>query len=126
MSIFTELADDALPRFAAAPGAVRGNDQARNIGSKQDVAVLRRLLGQYIGRRAAQVAGAQCVSQSLLINQAAAGGVDQKGCGLHQVEFASADHIQGVVVQRAMQGQCVDLRQQFIQWQAVGARRAAR
>ena len=65
------------------------------------------------------MSGAQGVGQGLFVDQAAAGGIDDKGRGFHQAEFAGTDQVQGVAVQRAMQGQSIDLRQQLIQRQTI-------
>ncbi len=57
----------------------------------------------------------------MFVDQAATGGVDHQRVGLEQGQFAGPEHVSGVLVQRAVQGQGVDLRQQLVQWQAVGA-----
>ncbi|MCY1536859.1 hypothetical protein D9M68_723310 [compost metagenome] len=105
---------------------MRGDDQARDVGSQQRVAVSRRFLGEHIGGCAAQVTTAQGVGQRLFVDQAATGGVDQKCARFHQAQLVFADQVQGVGIQGAMQGQGIHLRQQFLQWQAVLTRRAPR
>lgn len=122
--VLHHLGDDTLACFLAAPGTVRGDDQAGNVHGQQRVAILRRFLQQDVGRRAAQVAAPQCVGQCLFIHQAAACGVDQEGAWFHQRQFGCADQVACLFVEGAVQGQCIDLRQQFVQRQAVGARRA--
>ncbi|MNE83716.1 hypothetical protein D3C80_1805550 [compost metagenome] len=69
---------------------------------------------------------AQGVGEGLFVDQAAAGGVDHEGTGLHGRQFTGADEVSSVFVERAVQGQCVNLRQQFFQRQTVGPGRAPR
>jgi hypothetical protein len=61
---------------------------------------------------------AQGVGQRLFVDQPAARRVDQKCAGLHQLQFARADQVAGLLGQRAMQCQRIDLRQQLLQIQA--------
>ncbi len=80
---------------------------------------------EHIGGRTTQVTIAQCIGQGLFIDQPAAGGVDHQGSGLEQGQFPGTDKVAGVLVEGAVQGQGVHLRQQFLQRQAVRAGRAA-
>ncbi|MNJ81135.1 hypothetical protein D3C77_797920 [compost metagenome] len=53
---------------------------------------------------------AQGIGQRLFVDQAAAGGVDQERFGFHRGQFAGTDEVTGVFVERAVQGQGIDLR----------------
>eukprot|EP01132_Coremiostelium_polycephalum_P018795 gene18794-biopygen10190 len=68
---------------------------------------------------------AQGIGQGVFIDQTTAGRVDDEGARLEQGEFTGTDKVTGVLVQRAVQGQRVDLRQQFVQRHAIGTCRAA-
>lgn len=70
------------------------------------------------------MATAQSVRQRLFVDQAAARRIDDKRAGLEQRQFAGTDKVAGVFIERAVQRERVDLREQFIQWHAVGAGRA--
>ena len=71
------------------------------------------------------MATAQGIGQGLFVDQAATRGVDQECAWLHQGQLLGADHVAGLLVEWAVQGQRIDLRQQFVQRQAIGARGAA-
>ena len=101
-----------------------GDDQARDVGGQQRIAVSRRLDAEHVGGGAAQVAAAQGVGQRLFVDQAATGGIDQEGARLHQRQFGGAEHPAGVLGQRAVQGQGVDPWQEVAKRQAVEAMRS--
>src|SRR5690606_40073321 len=89
--VLGHLADDTLPRLAATPGAVGGDDQARYVRRQQGVVAGRWLAGQHIGGGTAQMATAQGAGQGLLVHQPAACGVDEECRGFHQLQLARAD-----------------------------------
>lgn len=101
------------------PRRYGGDDQARDVGGQQRIAVSRRLDAEHAGGGAAQVAAAQGVGQRLFVDQAATGGIDQEGARLHQRQFGGAEHPAGVLGQRAVQGQGVDPWQEFAKRQTV-------
>ncbi|MNQ95336.1 hypothetical protein D3C85_1108900 [compost metagenome] len=70
------------------------------------------------------MAAAQGIGQRLFVDQATTGSIDHESPGFEQAQLRGADHVPGVFVERAMQGQGIDLRQQLVQRQAVFALRA--
>ena len=70
MGILCQLADDALPGFAATPGTVRGDDQAWNIAGQQWVVGLRWFAAEHITGGAAQMAAAQGIGVARLRQRA--------------------------------------------------------
>ena len=119
------MPNDPLPRLAAAPGIVRGDNQARDVARQQGVALAWRFHAQHVGGGTAQVAAAQRLGQGLFVDQATAGGVDHEGAGFELGQFAGSDKVSRVFVERAVQGQRIDLWQQLVKRQAVWTGRAS-
>ena len=88
---------------------MRGDDQARNVGPQQWVAVAWWFDAEHVGGRATQMAATQGVGECLFVDHAATCGIDHKGPGFEQCQFAGADKITRMLGERAVKGQRVDL-----------------
>ncbi len=73
----------------------------------------RRLLHEHVEGGSGQVARTQRLGQRLLVDDAAAGTVDDASALGQQRQFAGADQVAGLVGQRRMHGEEIDARQQL-------------
>ena len=73
-----------------------------------------RLTGEHIQPRAAEPAGLQRLGHRRFIQKRAPARVDQPTAGLHLLEGRAVDQVPGLVGQRAVEGQGIDLRQQRV------------
>ena len=93
------------------PGDVRGE---HHVGEcEQRVVGRNRLDGEHVQAGGGQPAGAQRVDERLLVDDRAAGGVDQHRVGLHQGQRGAVEHAGGLLGQRQVQRDDVAGGQQF-------------
>ena len=103
--IFLDFVQQALARFARAPGRMRCEDQVLQLFSCSNDWMIRRwrLLGDHIERRAGDPLSAQRVDERGFIDERAARSVDQKGRRLHQRQSVRIDEISRLGCKRAME-----------------------
>ena len=85
------------------------------VGLGDELRIGLRLGLEDIERGAGNVAGAQLVDQRLLVDQAAAGAVDNPGAWLHELERRTIDEVLGFSAERHVHGQKIHARQQIFE-----------
>src|SRR5690348_8123762 len=113
IDILRELIDQNLHRLVRRPRDVRCDDEVRLLELEQGIAVARWLDGEHVDGCTGDPALAKRAQQRRLIDETAAGRVDENGIGLHRAQLALTDQTAGIGVERTMQRQYVRLRQQL-------------
>ena len=91
---------------------VRGGNEP---GMLQQGQVTGRFVGEHVQGRAGQVLAFQGIQQGVVVDQFAAGDVDQASAGLHLRQLRRRDEIGGAGRQRGMQRDEIGLGEHFIQ-----------
>lgn len=117
--VFCQLVDDVLLCFVIVLGVMGGDDQVWDVGGQQWIVVFWWFDVEYVGGGVVQVVVVQGVGQCLFVDQVVMGGIDQEGVRFYQCQFGGVEYFVGVFGQWVVQGQGVDLWQEFVKWQVV-------
>src|SRR4051794_20741998 len=118
--VFGDLVPPTAPHAAGPARIVRRDDDVRQLVKRMGRAAagwlgFGRILPPDIDRRAAEPAVAQCFIQRILVDNGAAGDVDQERIGLHQREAARVDQPGGLRPERGAQSDRVAFRQHLVE-----------
>ena len=89
--------------------------RADDVGLAEQAALRRRLLAEYVDGGAGDMAGSQRLAQRRLIDQFAAGAVDQPHAFFHQRQRFGIDDVAGLVGQRRVQRDEIGAAPQFVE-----------
>ncbi len=105
LHICDDPVEEALPRFAGAPGGVGGDEEiveAGGAGDEEGVVGGGRFGRQDIDGGSADRAGLQGGDEVGFVDEITASGVDEDGTGFHQFQGIAVDEMAGLGSERAM------------------------